>query len=262
MPAWRSHQRDMAAAALGGNDAAIARIGARATGRIGRALAVHRSTTIDTLTGALAAAYPSVRRTLGAARFSALAADHVRERPPRRPDLLGYGRDFPETLQARSGRLAPVGLIDIALMDRAWLDAFHAADAAVLTPAALVERTGADGAPRPRLHPSAVRLDPAVGNLARWRALAADPGHDDRDEPGADGRHVLVVRPEAGVVVLSLAPGTAALLDRLAAGDDLITAFAAATARHRAIDAEAMLSTLFAVGAFADDGPDDHQPEG
>ncbi|MGE0725591.1 MAG: DNA-binding domain-containing protein [Alphaproteobacteria bacterium] len=259
---WRSHQREVAAAILGGDRTAGARIAERATGRFERALAVHRSTTIETLTEALANAYPSVRRTLGAARFRALAEDHVRTRPPRRPDLWSYGRDLPERIAARHGRSAPVGLADVARIDRAWLEAYHAAEAPPLAPATMVARMGGGRPLATMLHPSVRLLALDAGNLARWRALAADPGHEDRDEPGADGRHALVARPEATVLVVSLAPGTAALLDAVADGCDLIEAFARASAAHPGIDAEPALTTLFAAGVFADDPAPGRRTEG
>src|SRR5262249_26604143 len=99
--------------------------------------AVYRNNVTVSLINALAAVYPAVQRITGADFFRAMARLHVRATPPTSPLLFEYGRDFPDFIaQYEHARTMP-WLADVARIERAWLDAYHAADAASLRAEAL-----------------------------------------------------------------------------------------------------------------------------
>ena len=66
-----------------------------------------------------------------------MARFHVRATPPTSPLLFEYGRDFPDFIARYEHARAMPWLADVARIERAWLDAYHAADAEPLAPAAL-----------------------------------------------------------------------------------------------------------------------------
>src|ERR1700748_1281019 len=93
---------------------------------------VYRNNVTVSLIDALAAIYPAVQRITGADFFRAMARFHVRATPPTSPLLFEYGRDFPAFIQSYEYAEPMPWLADIARVERAWLDAYHAEDAASL----------------------------------------------------------------------------------------------------------------------------------
>src|SRR5690348_14950896 len=95
---------------------------------------VYRNNVTVSLIDALAAIYPAVQRLTGVEFFRAMARFHVRATPPTSPLLFEYGRDFPAFIAAYEPALPMPWLADVARLERAWLDAYHAEDAAPLSP--------------------------------------------------------------------------------------------------------------------------------
>ena len=100
---------------------------------------VYRNNVTVSLIDALAAIYPAVQRITGTEFFRAMARFHVRATPPTSPLLFEYGRDFPAFIASYEYAQAMPWLADVAHIERAWLDACHAADALPLAPNALAE---------------------------------------------------------------------------------------------------------------------------
>src|SRR3984885_6001047 len=100
---------------------------------------VYRNNVTVGLIDALAAIYPAVQRITGVEFFRAMARFHIRATPPTSPLLFEYGRDFPGFIESYEYAQAMPWLADVARIERAWLDAYHAADASPLSPAALTE---------------------------------------------------------------------------------------------------------------------------
>src|SRR5580658_2248065 len=98
---------------------------------------VYRNNVIVSMIDALAAIYPAVQRITGVEFFRAMARFHVRATPPKSPLLFEYGRDFPSFIEGYEHARGLPWLADTARIERAWLDAYHAADAAPLAPADL-----------------------------------------------------------------------------------------------------------------------------
>src|SRR5271157_4643760 len=94
---------------------------------------VYRNNVTVSLVDALAAVYPAVQRITRVEFFRAMARFHIRETPPTSPLLFEYGRDFPAFIERYEYAQGMPWLPDVARLERAWLDAYHAADAAPLT---------------------------------------------------------------------------------------------------------------------------------
>src|SRR5258708_1670771 len=90
---------------------------------------VYRNNVTVSLIDALAAVFPATQRITGVEFFRAMARFHVRASPPRSPLLFEYGQGFPDFIERYEYANAMPYLADTARIERAWLDAYHAADA-------------------------------------------------------------------------------------------------------------------------------------
>jgi len=211
---------------------------------------VYRNNVTVSLIQALADIYPAVQRLTGADFFRAMARFHVRATPPASPLLFEYGRGFPAFIASYEYAQELPWLADVARIERAWLDAYHAADRAVLDAGALA---AADPALLAELrftpHPAAriVRSrHPAVTIFTMNRAEgAAAPllSHAAED--------ALITRPAQDVIVSRLPAGGAAFLGALLAGAPLGAAAADAFAEAPAFDLPANLAGMLSAGVFS-----------
>ncbi|WEX73864.1 DNA-binding domain-containing protein [Sinorhizobium numidicum] len=211
---------------------------------------VYRNNVIVSLIDALAAAFPATLRITGETFFRAMARFHIRETPPTSPLLFEYGRDFPEFIEYYEYAQSMPWLADVARIERAWLDAYHAADAAVLQPGALTsippEKLGDlvfEAHPATRIVRSAY---PAVTIFSANRS--SDPvGRIDATAPES----ALVTRPALEVEIRRLPPGADTFLGLLLAEKTLSQAATAAGACCPEFNLTAGLLVLLEAGAFA-----------
>lgn len=179
--------------------------------------AVYRNNVTVSLIDALAAAYPVVQRLVGEAFFRAMARIHVAESPPRSPVMLHYGSDFPGFIERFPPARSVPYLADVARLERGWLEAYHAADARPMSHEAIAA-LGPETffALRLSLHPS-LRLI-----RSRWPIVSIWQANQPPQEPGpldlSRGETALVLRPDYGVQVRSVAHGTAHYVAALASG--------------------------------------------
>ncbi|MEO1329815.1 MAG: DNA-binding domain-containing protein [Pseudomonadota bacterium] len=230
--------------------------------------AVYRNNVTLSLIDAVRAAFPSVRALAGAEAFDAAAARFVRESPPTSPVMIAYGAAFPDWLRAYPPAAARPDLADLAALDWALREAYHAADAPALSQTAFARlAAGLDDAGAGALafdvHP-AVRVVASehalFGLWRRARGLEAEPEAGEGEPPDA-GRTVLVTRPELEVSVYAAPAGSDAVVAALARGADLAEASAAGQARlderatesdaeGRVFDLEATLRLFLHAGAL------------
>lgn len=211
---------------------------------------IHRNNVTVSLIDAIAAIYPAVERITGTDFFRTMARLHVRATPPASPLLFDYGRDFPAFIDDYAYAQQMPWLGDVARIERAWLDAYHAADAEPLT---LADLGAVDPArlfdavlvPHPAAHVVRSRY-PALSIFAMNRQPAT-PGVRLESEAAED---TLVTRPALDVMVRSLPPGGATLLAALINGRPLGAAVAAAAADSDAFDLPANLSGIVDAGVF------------
>lgn len=211
----------------------------------GRRFAVYRNNVHVGLVEALLKRYPVVARLVGEEFFRGMARVYVGAHKPASPLLIHYGADFPAFI-AGFAPAAGIGyLADVARLESAWLEAYHAADATPLAIAALL------ALPPERLPELRLRPHPAsrlvvsrfpVGSI--WSAHRSEPvqpvGH-------ARPETVLLVRPTADVGVTVLPSGDTDFITALLAGKSV--AEAAELAGSETAPAQ-VLAGLVGLGAF------------
>jgi hypothetical protein len=219
-------------------------------GRLGapdaRRFSVYRNNVAVGLIGALEARYPASRRIAGDDAFRGLARAFARARKPRSPVMIAYGEDFPEFLAGRDGVAA--SLADVARLENAWVEAYHAADEDAATVADLAELSP-DSMLEARIafHPAARFLRFSTPAASIWAAAQGCAGPA---EPVAGvGEDALVTRPDADVRVRVLPPLAYDFALKLRDGATLIEA--AEAMNDPAFDFGAHLVGLVESGAVA-----------
>jgi hypothetical protein len=211
---------------------------------------IHRNNVTVSLIDAIASIYPAVERITGTDFFRTMARLHVRATPPASPLLFDYGRDFPSFIDGYVHAQQMPWLGDVARIERAWLDAYHAADAAPVT---LADLAAVDPA---RLFDAVLVPHPAARVVrSRYPALSIfvmnrQPATPDARLESDAAEDALVTRPAFDVMVRSLPPGGATLLAELIDGRPLGAAVAAAAADSEAFDLPANLSGIVDAGVF------------
>src|SRR5260370_40827163 len=94
---------------------------------------VYRNNVTVSLMDALAAIFPTPKRITGVEFSRAMARFHIRSTPPTSPLLFEYGRDFPGFIEGYEYAQSMPWLAGTARIERACLDAYHAADIETLT---------------------------------------------------------------------------------------------------------------------------------
>lgn len=223
------------------------------TGPTGRAAGkrydVYRNNVTVSLIDALAAIYPAVQRITGTDFFRAMARFHVRESPPTSPLLFEYGRGFPDFIaQYEHAQIMP-WLADVARIERAWLDAYHAHDAAPLAPAQLAaiapERLG-DLVFTPHPATRIVRSQFSAVTIFAANRDTSPVGRIDASTP----EDALITRAEFDVVVRHLPPGGAVFATSLMSGRPLGEATAIALDAAADFDIATNIAGLIEAGAF------------
>jgi len=225
----------------------------RVTGPSGKAATkrydVYRNNVTVSLIDALAAVYPAVQRITGMDFFRAMARFHIRATPPASPLLFEYGHEFPAFIaQYEYARPMP-WLADVARIERAWLDAYHAPDMRPLAINAL------GSVPHDQLaavtfeaHP-ATRIVRSEFSAVSIFAANRDAALQSRIDASAP-EDALITRPDFEVVVRRLPPGGAKFISSLMSGRTLGEAAAEAQDGSASFDIGANIAGMFEAGVF------------
>ena len=92
--------------------------------------AVYRNNVMTGLIEALSDAFPVLKRLVGDEFFRAMAGVYARAEPPDSPILLHYGAGFPAYIALFPPLKDFAGLADVARLERAWTESYHAIEAA------------------------------------------------------------------------------------------------------------------------------------
>jgi hypothetical protein len=210
---------------------------------------VYRNNVTVSLINALAAVFPATQRIVGTDFFRAMARLHARAAPPTSPLLFEYGRDFPDFIDHYEHARSMPWLADVARIERAWLDAYHAADEPPLHPGALAL------IPQERLGETTFVSHPAA-RIVRSRYSAVTIFSANRQD-GLVGRidastpeDALVTRPARDVAVRRLPAGGAVFLTTLMSGAPLGEAAEAALEVDSKFDLSANLVGMLEAGVF------------
>jgi hypothetical protein len=213
--------------------------------RAASACAVYRNNVAAGLINVLMARFPVIIHLVGEEAFRTLAMRFVALYPPRSPVLLAYGEGFPHFLRCLNTTPSAAYLADIAQLEVARGHAFHAADAAPITPDRFAELMP-EQLPRLQvlLHPSLTLLRSKFPVVSAWEANQGS-GRPIRCWKGEDA---MVVRPHYEVTISRLPDGAFAFLSSLSHGATLATAIEAGIGDHAAFDLATNLAILAGTG--------------
>ncbi len=213
-----------------------------------RRFGVYRNNVIVSLVEALGDTFPVVKQLVGDEFFAAMAGVHVRTHPPTSPVLAHYGAGFAGWLEHFAPAQAVPYLPDMARLEFARVQAYHAADATPL-PAEAIARRCADAASlpasRPVLHPSlqVIRAQHDVQTLWAAHQHEGEWPAFELERPCA----MLVLRdPTDEVLVIAIDSDTADFVEALRRGASLSDALHAAPQA----DLSAALALLIRHGAL------------
>jgi hypothetical protein len=208
--------------------------------------AVYRNTFMRGTIDALKIAYPSVVTLCGDIWFDGIARRFALDTPPVSPVLIAYGQGFPDFIAALPPDESLPYLDGIARIDRLWLEAHTAEDAAPLTAAAL---SGADVETLPlRLHPALRLAHFAIPAPSIWQCTrAGEPAKGIEWHAEA----ILLTRPRGDVLSAIIGVSALAFLDAIRTGAALGAAAEAALAADPTCPLHALIADLLQRGAFA-----------
>ncbi|MXU66207.1 HvfC/BufC N-terminal domain-containing protein [Oceanomicrobium pacificus] len=223
---------------------------------------VYRNNVVAGLVEALQAAYPTVRRIVGEKFFDAMAAVYVRAHPPTDPLMILYGAELPAFLDGFPPAASLPYLPDVARLEYARRQAYHAPDAATIQP----ERLGA--VPPEELDRAVLGLHPSLRIVASdhpvlsiWRFNNEEGAA--KPEPGAEA--VLICRPDLSLSMRAIPLDAPAFIADLQSGATLGAAAAAASTRDAGFDLGLHLGGLLSSNCLVSvtiEGVDDHDPPG
>ncbi len=211
-------------------------------------LAVYRNNVAVGLRDSLAATYPVVASLVGEAFFAEMARAFVAAEPPTSPVLIEYGGGFADFID----RFQPADdlpyLSDVARLEWAWQEAYHAADADPVDMQILAEVDPAelDGI-RFTMHPSVRLLHSRWPVASMWEAHQQDV--PDLSAVVLSPEDALIVRPQLTVATHLLDRGAGAMVEMLMQGAPLGRAIDRLNQHDQETDFSACLAAIFAVGA-------------
>jgi hypothetical protein len=204
---------------------------------------VYRNNVASSLIRVMEAGFPAIRKLVGDAFFAAMAVEFVRRHPPRSQIMMLYGADFAKFLQ-EFPPVAHLGYLpDMARLEQAIRESYHAADRPAIAPDRLASLTEAgllgarlEFAPSLRLVRSLWPVD------AIWRANLQD---GPSPQPAAED--VLVLRQGFDPLLHLLPRGGGAFMAVLVLGG---TIDAALNAGGADVDLASIIALLFGQGAI------------
>lgn len=216
-------------------------------GPAGKRFSVYRNNVAVSLTRALETAFPVIRKLVGEEFFSAMAGLYLRAHPPETPLLMFYGQQFPAFLQG----FAPVAhlpyLPDVARLELALRESYHAADASPV-PAETLGNIAPEAlaASRLRLSPALRLVRSGFPIVGIWQANMQDSA----SQPARRAEDALVTRPGFDPDICALPPGGAAIIAALAERQTILEAVNRAETEVPAFDPSETLALLIGSGAI------------
>lgn len=220
-----------------------------APGRAAR-FSVYRNNTLTNLTAALLDVHPVVARLVGEQFFDHVARQYAHAYPSTSGDVHEYGGHFAEYLEACPAAAGLPWLADVARLEWAWHEAFHAAAPEVFDWSAL---SAVDPAGQGRLwfvpNPTLRLVQSPYPILHVWDANQPDRDGDEMVDLNEGGDRLAVLRGADHVIAIErVDAATYALLAACRLGRPITDAVGAALATDPTADSGAMLRGLVTGG--------------
>lgn len=209
---------------------------------------VYRNNVVVSLMDSLAASYPSLRVIIGEDNFGKTCRNYVAANPPTSAVMQSYGENFAEFVEQFPPLAKSPFLGDVARAERGWLEAYHAADAPVLSGEVLEglgpeEVQGLIFVPHPALRLLASRWP--VADLFGWRE-----GRPDEGVELSISQSIAITRPQLEVQLWPINAGTHRLFEALASGSTLGEAAGIVINSFDEFDLSAALALALNAGVF------------
>jgi hypothetical protein len=218
MSDFARQQHDFQRSILTGDDAVLAEILDSPKEKREVLFGVYRNAYGSRLVEAMRNDHDLLHSYLGDEMFDAMGHAYVAARPSQHPNIRRFSQALPDFLKSTGPYSDYPVLSDLAALEKAFNDAFDAADAPVI---ALVDMAGfapeAWAELRFEPHPSVFRLDVATNASAIWLALKNDetpPDETLREEPC----HLLIWRQDVTPMFRELSAEEAMMWDEAARG--------------------------------------------
>jgi hypothetical protein len=188
-------------------------------------LSVYRNNVFIVLSKTLASTYPVVERLVGEGFFRYAANRYIHQYPSQSGDLTDYGDRFPTFLETFEPAAQLVYLPDMARLEWAYHQAYHAAGHAPLD---IIRLQSVDPARYEqlmfRLHPSARLLTSRYPVQQIWQVSQAEFTGDQSVDINSGGVLMLLIRSKPDVEMQTLIPAEFAFLQALADNAGFATA--------------------------------------
>ncbi|MFN3724106.1 MAG: DUF2063 domain-containing protein [Paracoccaceae bacterium] len=214
-----------------------------------RRFAVYANNVAFSLSEALAKRFPVIRRLVGNDFFAAMARVYADAHRPTSPVLLEWGETFPAFLAAFPPLADYPYMADVALIEVARGQAFHAADAVPAKPDSFL---GANPSSLHLvLHPSVRVLRLRHPGVTIW--ARNQPGEAPQAMTLAGEEIALILRDRAfNVSVIAISDGDAVMIDHIRLGASLTTAAELALWSDPDHDPQPLILRLMQTGAILD----------
>jgi len=212
---------------------------------------IYRNNVAVSLSEALGQAFSVVKMLVGDEFFAGMAQVYVQQNKPTSPLLMEYGDTFSAFIATFPPAASIPYLDGFALVEYAWLRAYHAADA---DPATL-DVLGT--IPEDKLDTITFRLHPPCHLLnSEWPVASIWHAHQENDVPDLSGlqsmpEHMMIVRPQLDVQISIVSEVSYAFADALRSGMALGTA-CEALENIDGLDPSQHLTELFLAGVITD----------
>ena len=163
--------------------------------------------------------------------------------------LLRYGESFADFIESFEPASTVPYLADVARMERAWHEAYHARETATLDPSTLAG-LAPDDFERVifTTHPSLRLVSSSYPALSIWQMNVGDAEPQPIELTRSD--QAIFLRPHAEVEARAVSASSFAFLQSLVRGETVVQALREATQHDEMFDLGAHLSELFQMGAF------------
>lgn len=238
MPSLASTQANFIATINQGPDALDQTLFAGPIDRVLLGLKAHANTISHARLVALEESFPLTRQEMGDAAFNARSRDYVETDEAKASNIAAIGQAFAAFLKLCGIENA---LVDLAAIEWAWLESYHAAEAEPLS----LEAIGAIG--EIALLDLQVSAHPAMCLVALASLLS--PALSDV-APEGQPHAILIVRPEAEVRLVALDAATTALAEKCKSAVTIGNLLGFATEQAGMTDPSGPVLALIGAGAL------------
>ncbi|MGK0297028.1 MAG: hypothetical protein ACI9XC_000628 [Gammaproteobacteria bacterium] len=214
-------------------------------------LDIYRNNVFYSLTSALADLYPVIKRLTGTDFFNGTAKSYLIEHPPKSATMVYFAENFPDFLLSFKYSKDHPWLSDVARVDLAWHQSYHAADSVPLMPDQLA-MIPADKLAHTKLllHPSVKLIQSPYPIFQIWDVNHSERETEDKIDLKAGGESLCIFRPDYDVIVRQLDTGSLIFLQQLQNGQTLAQAMLLASEENSDFEMDMCLARCITEGIF------------